>query len=66
MLPPPCWNFAGTEVLFFYKLDIPVVSAIFLSSLGSVLVHYFLAANLLYLSVALCISYPAGEYIPVS
>ena len=53
MLPPPPCNVARTDVLFFSNPDRGVVSEGILASLGSVLVHYFVATMLLYFSVAL-------------
>ena len=51
--------------LFFSNLYIQVVSEIILVSLGSVLVHYFVANVLLYLSVAFWLSSYAGTSVTV-
>ena len=56
--------FKGGRVSF-YKLYIPVVSAIILGFMGSVLVHYFAATVLMYFSGALWVSLSAGTYFPV-
>ena len=52
--------------LFFSNIYRRAVSARILASLGSVLVHYFSANMLFYLSFAFLISSPSVTYIPVS
>ena len=63
--PPPC-TVARDRSFSLSNLDRQVESEIILESLGSVLVHYFSATVLLYLSVAFCIASSSGTSVPVS
>ena len=66
LLTPSSLNCCNGRGFFLYHFDRWVVSEWILASSGSILVHYFAAAILLYSSVAFWMISPAGTSVTVS